>query len=153
VSAPALTESGFAAWLERYKAAWEAGDPDAAAALFAADADYAETPFAEPLRGRDAIRAYWREGAGQAQRDIRFGYTVEAVAGAVGLCRWHCTLTRVGSGERVSSTASSVAPSTPPASAFVSRNGGTAARFERGQPRHGVNTFRQAKWPPQGRRR
>jgi hypothetical protein len=101
VSAPALTESGFAAWLERYKAAWEAGDPDAAAALFAAGADYAETPFAEPLRGRDAIRAYWREGAGQAQRDIRFGYTVEAVAGAVGLCRWHCTFTRVGSGERV----------------------------------------------------
>ena len=97
----ALSAQGFAAWLERYKAAWETGDPDAAAGLFAADAVYVETPFAEPLSGREAIRGYWRAGAGEAQRDIRFGYTVEAVAGAVGLCRWHCTFTRVESGERV----------------------------------------------------
>ena len=97
----ALPEPRFAAWLERYKAAWETGDPTAAAALFAEDAVYAETPFAAPRRGRDAIRAYWREGAEQAQRDVRFSYKIEAVTGAVGLSHWHCAFTRIGSGERV----------------------------------------------------
>lgn len=96
-----VTAMRFAAWLERYRAAWENGAPDAATALFAPDAVYAETPFAAPLRGRAAIRAYWREGAEQAQREIRFRYRIEAVAGAVGLCHWHCTFTRTDSGERV----------------------------------------------------
>lgn len=97
----ALTARRFATWLDRYKSAWEHGDPDAAAALFAADALYEETPFDEPMRGREAIRAYWRAGAARAQRDIRFRYKVAAVAGAVGLSHWHCDFTRVPSGEAV----------------------------------------------------
>jgi hypothetical protein len=32
---------------------------------------------------------------------VRFRYTIEAVAGAIGLCHWHRAFTRVGSGERV----------------------------------------------------
>jgi uncharacterized protein (TIGR02246 family) len=96
-----LAEGSFAAWLERYKTAWEAGDTDRAASLFAPDAVYAETPFAAPLQGREAIRAYWRAGAQQAQRDILFRYRIEAVAGAIGICHWRCTFTRVGNGERV----------------------------------------------------
>jgi len=96
-----LTESTFAAWLDRYKAAWEEGDPGAAAALFSVDAVNVETSFDEPLRGREAIRAYRNEGAALAQRDVRFSYEIAAVVGDVGLSQWHCVFTRVASGETV----------------------------------------------------
>lgn len=44
-----------------YVAAFEAGDPDAAAALFAEDATV-EDPIGAPLhRGRDAIRAFYAQ--------------------------------------------------------------------------------------------
>ncbi len=48
-------------WAERYRRAWEDADDEAAGALFAADATYRSDPLQEPHRGRDAIRAYWRE--------------------------------------------------------------------------------------------
>ena len=37
--------------------AWERGDPDAAAALFAPDGVYEDPLYPAPLHGRDAIRA------------------------------------------------------------------------------------------------
>ena len=52
-----LSREAFEAWLRRYGTAWEARDPDAAAALFAADARYYWTPFQEPKQGPTAIAA------------------------------------------------------------------------------------------------
>jgi ketosteroid isomerase-like protein len=48
-------------WAERYARAWEDADDEAAGALFTEDATYRSDPLREPHRGRDAIRAYWRE--------------------------------------------------------------------------------------------
>jgi hypothetical protein len=48
-------------WLSAYLAAWRGYDPDQIAALFAEEATYAYQPWAEPLRGRDAIVADWLE--------------------------------------------------------------------------------------------
>jgi ketosteroid isomerase-like protein len=42
--------------------AWERGDPDAAAALFAPDAVYEDPLYPAPLHGREAIRAGLAEG-------------------------------------------------------------------------------------------
>ena len=42
--------------------AWEHGDPDAAAALFAPDGVYEDPLYPAPLHGRDAIRAGLSEG-------------------------------------------------------------------------------------------
>lgn len=47
-------------WAERYARAWEEADDEAAGALFTEDATYRSDPFAEPHRGREGIRAYWR---------------------------------------------------------------------------------------------
>jgi ketosteroid isomerase-like protein len=44
--------------------AWERGDPDAAAGLFAADGVYEDPLYPAPLRGRDEIRAGLAEGMG-----------------------------------------------------------------------------------------
>ncbi|HSD02072.1 MAG TPA: nuclear transport factor 2 family protein [Gaiellales bacterium] len=44
--------------------AWEVGDPDAAASLFAADGVYEDPLYPAPLAGPDAIRAGLAEGMG-----------------------------------------------------------------------------------------
>ena len=85
-----LDEAGFAAWLDRYKAAWEERDPAAAAALFGEASTYRETPYDSPFEGREAIQGYWTNAV-SGQRDIRFTYEVLACAGDRGLCRWHAT--------------------------------------------------------------
>ena len=65
-------------WTQAYTQAWQARDPDAAAALFTEDATYRVTPFGAPLHGRDAIRDYWREQTAD-QDDIRFRFAILGV--------------------------------------------------------------------------
>jgi len=54
--------------MDQYGVASETSDPAVAAALFAEDAVYQETPFDEPMRGREAIYRYW-SGASQWIRE------------------------------------------------------------------------------------
>lgn len=51
-------------WIERYARAWHDGDDHAVGELFTRDAIYRTHPFRPPLRGREAIRAYWRQATG-----------------------------------------------------------------------------------------
>ncbi|MCW5983337.1 MAG: nuclear transport factor 2 family protein [Bryobacteraceae bacterium] len=90
----------FEAWLDGYKNAWERRDPAAAAALFCSEATYRETPFDEPMRGIDAIVAYWSE-APLTQRDIRFEYEILSAEPGAGVARWRAAFTRVPSGVHV----------------------------------------------------
>jgi len=46
-------------WIDGYLRAWNSNDPDDIAALFTADAEYRTEPYADPIRGRDAIVAFW----------------------------------------------------------------------------------------------
>ena len=61
-------------WAEGYRAAWEAGDPDAAAALYAADCVFRSAPFREPEPPRDYTRRVFPEATASG---IRFGEPVE----------------------------------------------------------------------------
>ena len=96
-----LTTQVFAAWLDRYRTAWEQRDPAAAAALFTADATYRETPFdPPPFEGREAIRDYWaRTVAGQ--RDVRFSSDVLACADDRGICHWNASFTAAATGAKL----------------------------------------------------
>ena len=95
-----LTPEMFAAWLDRYKAAWEQRDPQRAAGIFTADASYRETPFSAPLAGRSGIEDYWRQAvAGQA--DVHFSYEVLACAGDRGTCHWRAEFQSVPAGDGV----------------------------------------------------
>ena len=58
-----LTQEVFQAWMESYGKASRENNPQASAELFAGNAKYYETPFDEPMIGRDAIRQYWEIGA------------------------------------------------------------------------------------------
>ena len=90
------------AWLEGYRLAWEGRDPEAASRLFAEDATYQETPFTQPLRGREAIQQYWTVVVVAAQEQIRFGYEVLALAEETAIAHWWASFTRVASRAQVS---------------------------------------------------
>jgi len=86
------------AWIEAYGRAWEAGDEDLVVSLFTDDASYRSSPFREPFRGRDEIRAYWRRGAG-AQLDKRVRVGTPFVHGSRVAVEWWTTM--VDEGEAV----------------------------------------------------
>ena len=73
-------------WLRAYGDAWEQRDAAGACRLFANDALYYETPYAEPFRGRDGIGSYWSSVTAD-QRDIRFESTPIGVVGSTGIAR------------------------------------------------------------------
>jgi ketosteroid isomerase-like protein len=55
-------------WLAAYERAWRTEGTDALAGLFAEDASYRMSPYAEPARGLEAIAALWereRDGHGE----------------------------------------------------------------------------------------
>jgi uncharacterized protein (TIGR02246 family) len=83
-------------WLGAYKRAWEDRDPEAAADLFTADAAYHETPFDEPLRGREGILDYW-SAVPRTQEGIEFSYEVLATTEAGGVAHWRAEFTSLPS--------------------------------------------------------
>jgi hypothetical protein len=94
MTAYAVTADDFTAWLRGYQSAWEGRDAGAAAKLFSDDARYHWTPLVPPQQGPAEIAAVW-EAAVSQQRDIRFTYSVFAVAGATGMATWRADFTRL----------------------------------------------------------
>jgi hypothetical protein len=95
-----MTTTQLEVWMGNLGRAWEAGDADAAAALFSADVSYQEDPFAAPLRGREAVRAYWAE-VPLTQKDIHFGFETLAVTEDGGVFHWWASFTRIATGAAV----------------------------------------------------
>lgn len=80
-----------AAWIEAYAEAWRACDADAAAALFAEDAVYWDTPCGEPNVGREGVRRYWREATGrQSEIELVLGEPLVTPTGTA--VEWWVTL-------------------------------------------------------------
>jgi len=47
--------------IDGFARGWAKGQPDLIVGSLTADASFFETPFSEPLQGREAIRRYWSE--------------------------------------------------------------------------------------------
>lgn len=95
-----ISRADLDTWLGAYERAWEGKDPDAAAALFAADARYFETPYAEPFEGPDGVKAYWSRVTAD-QRDIDFEYSIVTVEGRSGIATWSARFTTISGGAKV----------------------------------------------------
>lgn len=95
-----MTEQELRTWLDAYGGAWETADPDAAMQLFTEDARYYETPFEEPLLGREGVRSYWALATG-TQRDISFTYEILAALPRRGMAWWSAEFTRRATGEHI----------------------------------------------------
>jgi len=77
-------------WAQGYKLAWEAGDPDAAAALYAPDCVFRSAPFREPEPALSYTRRVFPEARAE---DVRFGEPVEE--GDRAAVEWWATLVLV----------------------------------------------------------
>jgi hypothetical protein len=75
-------------FMQGYKAAWERRDEDRFCALFAADGEYHNTPFAVQ-RGHAQLAEYWQRV--KLQDDVQLGYEVLAATAAAGIAHWHVT--------------------------------------------------------------
>lgn len=71
-----------------YKAAWERQDEQLFCALFAADGEYHNTPFAVQ-RGHAQLAEYWQRV--KLQRDIELRFDVLAALPGSGVAHWHVT--------------------------------------------------------------
>ena len=56
-----LTRERARELMDGFARGWAKGQIDLILSVFTTDAVFVETPFAEPLRGGDAIRRYWSE--------------------------------------------------------------------------------------------
>ncbi len=75
-------------FMQGYKTAWERRDENMFAALFAADGDYHNTPFAVQ-HGHEELAEYWRRV--KLQEDVQVSYEVLASSAEGGIAHWHVT--------------------------------------------------------------
>jgi ketosteroid isomerase-like protein len=65
-------------WVAEYETAWRSPGTDALADLFASDASYLVSPWAEPISGLDRLAVFWE--VGRDGPDEEFTMTSEVVA-------------------------------------------------------------------------
>jgi len=75
-------------FMQGYKTAWEQRDESKFCALFAADGQYHNTPFAVQ-RGHEQLAEYWRRV--KLQQDVNVTYEVLASTPTGGIAHWHVT--------------------------------------------------------------
>jgi hypothetical protein len=86
-------------WLDAYKRAWEMQDADAFVRLFTSDCEYRDTPFVEPVPGKE-FHAFWRALA-RIQQDNHIDFEVLGEAsGRRTVVNWRANSTRRGTAER-----------------------------------------------------
>jgi hypothetical protein len=75
-------------FMQGYKAAWEQRNDAMFAALFAADGQYHNTPFAAQ-RGHAELAEYWKRV--KLQEDVQVSYEVLSSSPNGGIAHWHVT--------------------------------------------------------------
>ncbi len=73
-------------WVESYKKAWASNAPKDIAALFARDAVYYTSPWADPISGRNAILEFWESHADEPG-EYTFRYEVLGTGPDCGIVR------------------------------------------------------------------
>jgi SnoaL-like domain len=74
-------------WIARYERLWRTAGTDGLVDLFAADATYLPSPWAEPVVGLEALATYWDEERDGPDEPFTFASDVIAVQGRVGVAR------------------------------------------------------------------
>jgi limonene-1,2-epoxide hydrolase len=87
-------------FVDRYKRAWEARDPDLAMELYGAAAEVRLDQFEEPARGANEVRAIWNDVAA-TQDHVEFDAERVWAVGRTILTSWHAAFTRRTNADRV----------------------------------------------------
>lgn len=93
-----LTLVTFTKWLEMYGKASQENDAQASAELFSLNARYYETPFDEPMIGREAMYQYWSKGA-QTLKDKEANFEILSLKDNLGIAHWQSKFTVIESGK------------------------------------------------------
>lgn len=99
-SPPQAAAAPFAALVQRFAAGWEQGQAQQIVDLFTPEATFVPGPFDPPLRGREAILAYWRD-VPLEQAEIAFRAGEVFVAGPWFALEFKCAFRRRRTGEQV----------------------------------------------------
>lgn len=75
-------------FMQGYQQAWEHRDERRFCALFAADGEYHNTPFAVQ-RGHAQLAEYWQRV--KLQQDVHLSYEILAAHAGGGIAHWHVT--------------------------------------------------------------
>jgi hypothetical protein len=86
-----MERAGLENWIERYERLWRTAGTDGLTELFAADASYSPSPWAEPIRGFEAIAAFWDEERDGPDEGFTLTSDVIAVEGDVGVAQIEVT--------------------------------------------------------------
>lgn len=82
-----MTRADLARWIDAYGRAWRTAGTESLGELFAKDASYRAAPFDEPLRGLNAISAFWDAERESPAETFVLTYKPVAVEGEVGVAR------------------------------------------------------------------
>ena len=74
-------------WIERYERLWRTAGTDSLGELFTPDATYSVSPWAEPIRGVDAIGRMWEDERDGPDEGFTMSSDVVAVDGDLGVAR------------------------------------------------------------------
>jgi len=88
------------ALIDQFGEGWSRGKPDLMLGVFSDDPVFRETPFAEPLRGTEAVRGYWAD-VPMHQSEISFTSGEVFAAGPWFAAEFKCTFRRRRTGEWV----------------------------------------------------
>lgn len=94
------TTDRYAALIARFGKGWEKGDAAEILSVFTPEAVFVPSPFDPPLRGHEAIGAYWRD-LPREQAEISFRFGEIFVAGPWFATEFKCTFRRRRTGEWV----------------------------------------------------
>ena len=82
-----MTSQDLADWIARYERAWRTAGTESLETVFTEDATYRAAPFEEPLRGREAIAAFWEAERDGHDESFTMSWEQVAVDGHVGVAR------------------------------------------------------------------
>lgn len=100
MSSESATASLGRSLIDTFGQGWSRCNIETLMSVFASNARFIETPFSEPLEGREAIRAYWRE-IPYYQSEVTFQSGEIYVAGPWFSTEFKCTFRRRRTGEWV----------------------------------------------------
>jgi ketosteroid isomerase-like protein len=86
---PVTTRADVQGWVADYEAAWRAPGTDSLGSLFAEDARYLHSPYAEPLIGLAAISEMWESEREGPDEVFRLETEVVAAEGDTAVVRAH----------------------------------------------------------------
>ena len=86
--------------IDAFGSGWEKGDEERICNVFSENGVFYPAPFDDPLRGREAIRGYWKD-VPREQAEVSFKSGEIFVAGPWFATEFRCTFRRRRTGERM----------------------------------------------------